>query len=56
MMKCRDGYEFVHVEVPSIYTNEQLTQMAKKPNLSAEEEATLKEAIRRKASLVNSAG
>jgi hypothetical protein len=31
MMKCRDGYEFVHVEVPSIYTNEQLTQMAKKP-------------------------
>jgi len=55
MMKCKYGHEFVHVEVPSIYTNEQLNQMAKKPNLSADEEATLREAIRRKASLANTA-
>lgn len=49
LTKCRDSYEYLSMEVPTVYSNEQLLEMLKNPNLSQEERAALTEALQRKA-------
>lgn len=51
LVKCSEGAEFMVMELPTVYTREQLAAMLQNPNLSEAEKEALADAIKKKSAL-----